>query len=970
MSLNTLESLIQDSHHSPDSNKIYDIVENFPKYEKCQIQLSSFEKLCRIPLKIDSIALLYCFGKSIETLLFYKFFEIDSFSPNSIIDLLNCLIYVHDRISGTNLSKILLSYIEEFMNFLIKKDEISEEERLVIKELNENLNYKKFGILDSFEESAEVEEILFYVKSKHIEDKICGTQKLIQFMNSSKGFEEQLELLAKKLPNIIKYIIQDCYQKDERKIKELLLELSKLITTIVGEFEFFVNIDKEIFMNYRRNSEEKKEFLNELSKNLFVFIDGKEEKFTDEIKIKRNNDAIVHYKITNYEDILQKYENIYSSIALIINTFLLHPNSLELQEISFRILSKLFIIFPKFRKNLEEPLLTVLTRISENDVSDLKKEVSIFLFKITHKYASEEFIKLLSNKHSFKAFYDSPFYSEKVFKSCDNTIEAINPANLIIRTVFPIEKNIEAGKSFEHLIEVFHPFSIIYIGFATQYYDISFNLKLICLFNQIKNPNFKEENHVVYKKENINTTKNPCRIIYFAKKPGLYKIEFDNCYSWINNKCIRYKLLVLQPQNLEFFMTGESLDNIVEEVMTYESLDMEEQKKLVRKLSRNFNKISLEKKEGIETCENCQKCDEKCENCENCEKCEKSEKRGKCEKSKKCRNCENQIEKLKFLFTTEKDNQDIQIIIQIKIDFLQIIIKSSQAESEWMVNNEDFTIDLSKFYGKINDFFKRKHIIEENEMKNIEKQLISILFVYNQQAMDKFLHINLKNYSRNTSLKQNFIEIFDFEKNLPKYFEGVFYHFIRDVNLFFQMNFANSHENKLQKKETLLLVHFSQGSKEKNMTETPFLQAFLFDKTNSSNLFQSFLNINDDLSRISFDFTKSLKRKFEEIFEKKEEKTPICEQIIEILTFLLYNLFIVYKEKMRFVVIWESGNKALSEEFFKEKDLKALQENLIGSLERFYERIGEDKEKFGSLFRETVQKITLEEKNLKVLNEI
>ena len=111
MSLNTLESLIVDSHQSPESNKIYDIVENFPKYEKCQIQLPYFEKLCKIPFKLESTALLYCFGKVMDTLLFYKFLEIDSFSPNSFIDLLNCLIHVYEKIAGTNLSKSILNHI-------------------------------------------------------------------------------------------------------------------------------------------------------------------------------------------------------------------------------------------------------------------------------------------------------------------------------------------------------------------------------------------------------------------------------------------------------------------------------------------------------------------------------------------------------------------------------------------------------------------------------------------------------------------------------------------------------------------------------------------------------------------------------------------------------------------------------------------------------------------------------------------
>ena len=904
MSLNTLESLIVDSHQSPESNKIYDIVENFPKYEKCQIQLPYFEKLCKIPFKLESTALLYCFGKVMDTLLFYKFLEIDSFSPNSFIDLLNCLIHVYEKIAGTNLSKSILNHIEENMTILLKKEELNEEEKALIKDFNENLNYKKYGILEGFEDSVDVEEILFYVKSKHIEDKICGTQKLIQYLNNSKGFEEQLEIMGKKLPNIIKYIIQDGYQKDEKKIKDLLMELVKIMTTIVGEFEFFVKIEKEIFANYKLIKDDNRDFLQELSKNIYVFIDGKEENGSNATKpenktiLKTNvkNEAIVHYKIVNYEDVMRNYENIYSSIALIINTILLHPHYLELHEHSFKVLSKLYIIFPKFRKNLEEPLLTILTRISENDVSESKKEISIFLFKLTHKYGSQDFIKILNTKPNLKLFYDSPFFNEKVFKSHENTLEAINPSNLIIKTVFPIEKKVAAGMGFSQIIEVFHPYSIIYIGFATQYYDITFSLKLICLFSQIKSPVFKEDEILIYKKEAINASKNPCRVIYFAKKPGLYKIEFDNSYSWINEKCIRFKILVLQPQNLEFFMTGESLDTIVEEVKTYESLDITEQKKLVKKLSTNFNKITLE---------------------------------NSTKRKESGENAETQLERLKLIL---RDGQDTQLIMQISLENILIIIKSAKAESEWIVNNnENGLFDVQKFYGKVNDFFKRKQTLEESESKTSEKQLISIVFLYNQDAMDSFLRKNLKSFNRNLSFKQLFTEIFNFEQNLPKYFEGVYFHFVRDVNLFLQTSLnnlknSNSLENpidKFQKKEFLLLIYFSHNS---NDNFKPFIQVYIFDKRGyNTGLFQNNLNFYEDLAKSSVDFDKSLKEKFSEIGKTNEK----IDKITEILEIFIFNIYLTYKEKLKMVIFWEP----VSETNLQQKNIDELKGRIVNRFE-------------------------------------
>ena len=39
------------------------------------------------------------------------------------------------------------------------------------------------------------------------------------------------------------------------------------------------------------------------------------------------------------------------------------------------------------------------------------------------------------------------------------------------------------------------------------------------------------------------------KIILFCQKSNLYKIEFDNSYSWIRSKNILYRFVILKMEN-------------------------------------------------------------------------------------------------------------------------------------------------------------------------------------------------------------------------------------------------------------------------------------------------------------------------------------------------------------------------------------------------------------------------------------
>jgi hypothetical protein len=104
--------------------------------------------------------------------------------------------------------------------------------------------------------------------------------------------------------------------------------------------------------------------------------------------------------------------------------------------------------------------------------------------------------------------------------------------------------NIEilAGYTGEKIIEINYPNSIIFISFNTVGMNITFRLLKFCpLVNEEGDKHF-------YEIFNIEKTEGS-KIILTVKNPGIYKIVFDNKYSWFNAKTIRYRISIMKEMN-------------------------------------------------------------------------------------------------------------------------------------------------------------------------------------------------------------------------------------------------------------------------------------------------------------------------------------------------------------------------------------------------------------------------------------
>lgn len=100
-----------------------------------------------------------------------------------------------------------------------------------------------------------------------------------------------------------------------------------------------------------------------------------------------------------------------------------------------------------------------------------------------------------------------------------------------------------AGESFNYYIEIDHPYSLVEFGFLLENYDID-------VFFYFSSFNAKPNSFTLFKHfERIDQFDTPKKLLLFLNEPGMIKVTFDNSFSWINSKEIRYTANVLKPSN-------------------------------------------------------------------------------------------------------------------------------------------------------------------------------------------------------------------------------------------------------------------------------------------------------------------------------------------------------------------------------------------------------------------------------------
>jgi hypothetical protein len=60
----------------------------------------------------------------------------------------------------------------------------------------------------------------------------------------------------------------------------------------------------------------------------------------------------------------------------------------------------------------------------------------------------------------------------------------------------------------------------------------------------------------VYFEQKVNSEMEPFKIVLLVERPGIYRISFDNSYSWYNQKILRVRTCLLEPELTEKVLRG------------------------------------------------------------------------------------------------------------------------------------------------------------------------------------------------------------------------------------------------------------------------------------------------------------------------------------------------------------------------------------------------------------------------------
>jgi hypothetical protein len=440
-------------------------------------------------------------NKLINKLLTNEYYSFIFENNEKIPYFINSLFSIIQLIRGVLLFDILIRKIHLYIDYLLN---IS-----IYKKLLTELKLG-FGILitNNLGECKEnMEEILDLCSSNKLENKKKGVDILINYINSI-SFIEKYELINEYSGQILINLfrdISDDYTNLYYKIGKILYNLlisDKFIITENNEIEI-ENKNQKINLIYN-------DYLLNTIKDFYILLPYK------------------NYEFYFQKDIIYFIEKIVNISITFLTVIIKFDENFELQYISYIILKRIYFIFPKYRKEINEYIPIVLNKLCQTKD---QKQWNIAIGSRQFAYY------LLVNDKDLT----TKIKSSTEISPIDVKIEPINLLNTELKFGFKNEILIDQGKYFEKIIEVLYDNSLIFLEF-------NLDSELVGKDIELKFLKFDSEKCVWYYifKERGSSEKNNKYIIY-SRETGLYKMIFDNVYSWITKKKIYYQITLFKP---------------------------------------------------------------------------------------------------------------------------------------------------------------------------------------------------------------------------------------------------------------------------------------------------------------------------------------------------------------------------------------------------------------------------------------
>ena len=534
-----------------------------------------------------------------------------------LINLSNQIVTILDIIKSCDNYYELTEKAINYMSYLIDNSEkfLSSEQTEIITNLQNQLNIKlKSNALTNFQNN--LKNILTLCKGETAEEKEKGIEILNSYFSKLNSLNEQIELLCLCGEDIIKAIIS----KPNPILIDTYYKLCYFFISFL--YNFFYKIKLSPFEE-ENNSNMDDLNISKLNEQYYI-LDSMEEnlEIPDNLYVTKfhgkeyHNMKIINdtlYELDSVKKILLKHTAIFSLAISLLNCLILFQESFKAQFACFLILKRLYFIFPKYINEIRDLIITNIINIISFDEKIINSYKDIFEPYILYLLQKGE--ENLKNKLKERLDKKKKELKKDIFNFENNNI-SIDKHNVESDIIFissfnlnigcPINIEIAAGDEEEKLIEVKDPNSLLYIGFNLPSYDINFHLIKYCpnidftLMSKEKTEKkvqFEEQKYFfeVFKLDKSRGAK----IILFIKNPGIYKIIFDNKYSWFNAKLLRYRCNILKELNVLGLSSFNSNDDLnlekkeSEENLNNSDINKEDIKEEKQEEKNNNVKISV-----------------------------------------------------------------------------------------------------------------------------------------------------------------------------------------------------------------------------------------------------------------------------------------------------------------------------------------------------------------------------------------
>jgi hypothetical protein len=479
-----------------------------------------------------------------KTNLFSKLNQKNSLDKNLIISFINEVINMNSLLKNTYLGIKYENALYEFLGNIIKEIAFDSEQlneiNVVLQEHKARKDEKKLNTKSSKEFLASLNEALNRQNSLYGQYRIIldNCQEILELINNANCSESE------EVHNYFEFGI-------------LLIKL------------FFGK--KCILLNDKNNNDEN------LADKVIIkkLFDGFEDNSHGNVNLIIGEKFYVDYDC----DLEPMRENLCRFILKYIEQFKNITNLLEFQYIHFVLLKRIyFFYFEKFKNEMTPLFVQILINLCAFKESEKIKQVIQFVNAILNSKDEKdaEFIELLKQKiEEAKNTADFNFnYDNKLsgnFDQMQNEIIYIEEENLNIG--FFTNAEVKAGETLNEYVELSKPLGLIDFCFVVKNHDINLTVTNLT------------EGNVVYQHKKLKSEKKAFKLTLFFTKPGIFKFEFDNSYSWVRDKSISYKINTFYPQIPSIFENKVAISK-------YQEL-INNQKKLSGKKISDDNKLDI-----------------------------------------------------------------------------------------------------------------------------------------------------------------------------------------------------------------------------------------------------------------------------------------------------------------------------------------------------------------------------------------